>query len=242
MSAAPLLTLSIVSHAQGLLVADLLADIAAVGAEDISVVLTLNIAEELSFDEKRWPFPLHILRNDIPRGFGANHNAAFAACDSDYFCVLNPDLRLREGNPFPALIAECARTSVGVVAPLIVDDAGNCEDSARRYPTAFSLLRKALTRGRRLDYGVPQAAFSPDWVAGMFMLLRSDAFAAVRGFDERYFLYYEDVDLCRRLRRFGWDIRQLPQVRVTHLARRQSRRDARYLRWHLASMLRYFRS
>jgi GT2 family glycosyltransferase len=74
----------------------------------------------------------------------------------------------------------------------------------------------------------------------MFMLFRSAAFRKVGGFDERYFLYYEDVDLCARLRRAGYDIRVEAAVRVVHDARRDSRRSVRYMAWHLSSILRYF--
>ena len=73
----------------------------------------------------------------------------------------------------------------------------------------------------------------------MFMLAKRDAFREVSGFDEGYFLYYEDIDLCRRLRRAGFDICLVPSARVIHDARRTSHRSLRYLRWHLASMCRY---
>ncbi len=71
------------------------------------------------------------------------------------------------------------------------------------------------------------------------MLFRSEVYSELAGFDERYFLYYEDVDLCRRLRRRGYDVRLLPSVSAVHDARRESRRSLRHLRWHLASMLRF---
>jgi GT2 family glycosyltransferase len=74
----------------------------------------------------------------------------------------------------------------------------------------------------------------------MFMLFRSAVFAELQGFDERYYLYYEDVDLCRRLRGRGYDVRLVPSVSATHDARRESRRSLRHLRWHIASMLCYF--
>jgi N-acetylglucosaminyl-diphospho-decaprenol L-rhamnosyltransferase len=239
MSAQPRLTLSIVSHAQGSLVAALLEDLAAMQSQDFKVVLTLNLEEERAFVEHASAvLPLTVLSNATPKGFAANHNTAFSHCDTPYFCVLNPDLRM-QSNPFPALMDACTAPEVGLVAPLVVDEAGNCEDSARRFPTPLSVAARVFQRERRLDYGVPRSAFSPDWVAGMCMLMRSDTYRAVGGFDERYFLYYEDADLCRRLRRRGLDVRLIPQVRVIHLARRQSRRNLRYLRWHFASMLRF---
>ena len=74
------------------------------------------------------------------------------------------------------------------------------------------------------------------------MLFRSSVFHALHGFDERYFLYYEDVDLCRRLRKRGYDIRLVPSVRAVHNARRESHRSLRHLRWHLASIVRFLLS
>jgi hypothetical protein len=100
-------------------------------------------------------------------------------------------------------------------------------------------LRKALGPVPKLDYEMSTAPMSPDWVAGMFMLFRREVFAEMSGFDERYFLYYEDVDLCRRLRRRGYDVRLVPTVTAVHDARRESRRSLRHLRWHLASMARF---
>jgi GT2 family glycosyltransferase len=77
----------------------------------------------------------------------------------------------------------------------------------------------------------------------MFMLFRREVFERAGGFDERYFLYYEDVDLCRRLAALGYRVELVPAARVVYDARRRSRgRDFRHALWHLASMLRYFSS
>jgi GT2 family glycosyltransferase len=76
----------------------------------------------------------------------------------------------------------------------------------------------------------------------MFLAIRSEAFEAIGGFDERYHLYCEDVDLCARLRLAGWQLRQARDAVVVHDARRASRRSLRHLGWHLASMTRLWRS
>lgn len=230
--------ISVVSHMQVELVKNLLGDLATHCADTAEVILTLNAGERLPFGVRDFPYPLEIKRNDAPRGFGANHNAAARLCTRPAFCVLNPDIRLTK-NPFPLLLAELERNHCALVAPRITDPAGCTEDSARRFPTAASLVAKALGRAPALDYEMGAAASSPDWVAGMFMLFRSRAFHAVGGFDERYFLYYEDVDICARLRRAGYDVRLVPGAAAVHDARRASRRDWQHRAWHARSMLRY---
>jgi len=231
-------TVSIVSHGHGALVLSLLADLATHCGHGIGVILTLNLPESLTISEGAYPFQVKLIRNQAPKGFGANHNAAFTENRSPYFCVLNPDIRIGE-NPFPQLVEELRNVKVGVVAPRILDPDGNIEDSARRFPTPWFIVRKLFGLTAELDYRIEQTTLSPDWEAGMFMLFRKDVYAELAGFDERYFLYYEDVDLCRRLRKRGYDVRLLPCVSAVHDARRESRRSLRHLRWHLTSLLRF---
>jgi N-acetylglucosaminyl-diphospho-decaprenol L-rhamnosyltransferase len=230
---------SVVSHLQAQLVAGLLADLAMHCRDSVEVVLTINVGEPLPFDVRELGYPVDLVRNDAPRGFGANHNAAFRRCRGQAFCVLNPDIRLA-ANPFPDLLEELERDRhTGVVAPRIVDPSGRTEDSARRFPTLSSLAAKALGRASALDYEIGTAPFSPDWIAGMFMLFTCDAFRAVDGFDERYFLYYEDVDICARLRAADYSVRLVPAVSAVHNARRASRSDWRHRAWHIQSIARY---
>lgn len=229
---------SVVSHLQAQLVKDLLDDLAAHCRDTVEVILTLNVEEPLPFEVADFGYPIELVRNHTPRGFGANHNAAFRLCQRRTFCVLNPDIRLA-ANPFPALIEELEHDRTGVVAPRIADPSGRTEDSARRFPTLQILVEKALGRTGALDYEMGPAPFSPDWVAGMFMLFAHDAFRAVGGFDERYFLYYEDVDICARLRAADYDVRLVPAASAVHDARRASRSDWRHRAWHAQSVLRY---
>ena len=234
-----MVSVSIVSHGQGALVRDLLADLDAHCADAIEVLLTVNIPERLAFDPAGFRFPMQVLNDRTPKGFGANHNAAFRESRGVLFCVLNPDIRLR-ADPFGALAERLRDPGVGVAAPLIRSPGGDIEDSARRMPTPLSILRKALSGARGPEYDIGAADLYPDWVAGMFMLFRREAFAAAGGFDERYFLYYEDVDLCTRLALAGKRVVYCPAVEAIHDARRESHRNLRYLRMHVASMLRFF--
>jgi len=231
-----LVSVSVVSHRQGELVAALLGDLAAKVRTPFEVLLTINVPETLPFDPARSGLALRVLTNTRQKGFGANHNDAFRESRGRHFCVLNPDIRL-ERDPFPALIDCLNDRSVGVVAPVIRDPAGGVEDNVRSFPTPWTILHKAMFGGG-LDHAI--GSEYPDWVAGMFMLFPRDVFDRIGGFDERYFLYYEDVDLCARLAAEGRKVRVCHAVSATHAARRESRRSLRYMRWHLSSMLRFF--
>jgi N-acetylglucosaminyl-diphospho-decaprenol L-rhamnosyltransferase len=235
-----LIAISVVSHGQGALVLQLLQDIREhCVSTRLHVLLTLNIDEDIPFEVANFPFEIRIIRNRVRRGFAENHNAAFAISREEYFCVVNPDIRLN-GDPFPALVSGLSDISTGVAGPLVIGSLGRIEDSARRFPTLLSIARKVFSRKRALDYDVEHTPFYPDWIGGMFMLWRADVFRKIGGFDEGFFLYYEDVDVCARLRHSGFRVVFIPAARVTHNARRSSHRSLRYFRWHLTSMFRYF--
>lgn len=232
-----MIAVSIVSHGHGAMVERLAAALLAC-PEVAQLLVTRNIPEALALPADG---RLQVIDNAAPKGFGANHNAAFAHCAQPFFCPLNPDIEL-DGNPFPALLAALERDGAALAAPLVRAPDGGVEDSIRHFPTPGGLLRKALGRGDgRYRLPADGADFHPEWVAGMFMLFRSDAYGRLGGFDEGYFLYYEDVDICVRLWRQGFKVLACPAVGVVHDARRDSRRSLRHLRWHLASMARYFR-
>lgn len=235
-SSAGAVTVSIVSHGHGAMVWALIDQLRSL-PEPPSIILTLNMPEAVP--ESIYP-DVTLIRNAQPKGFGANHNAAFTCCDTEFFCVLNPDIELI-GDPFPALCAQLKAGGVGVCAPLILGSDGAVEDSVREFITPWRmLLRKlGLARGSQVtEVGAPLAY--PDWVAGMFMLFTAKSYRRLNGFDESYFMYCEDADICTRLWVAGERVVVCPDVQAIHHAQRASRRDLRHLRWHLASMLRYF--
>lgn len=236
----PEISISVVSHAQIHLIKYLLHDINQhCRALLIELILTLNLNETLPFALDSFSFPIKVIRNPIPMGFAANHNQAFTYSAGQFFCVMNPDVRLNN-NPFQALLACLQDSAVGVAAPLVLSTSGEIEDSARRFPTPLKIFCKAFGRCKGSDYLVKNNPIYPDWVGGMFMLLPHEVFNKIGGFDQRYFLYYEDVDLCARLRLKGYEVAVCPDAKVIHLARRSSRHSLKYLKWHLMSMMRFF--
>lgn len=236
----PTISISIVSHMQASLLRGLLNDLEEYcKPHSFEVLLTLNIPEELFFDVQAYSFPVIVIANREPKGFGANHNQAFRRSSGTYYCVLNPDVRLSE-DVFVDLLASLNEEKVGVAAPVVLGASGEMEDSARRFPSPLKIFCKLLGRCRGSDYAVTNKSIYPDWVAGMFMIFRRDVFEEIGGFDERYFLYYEDVDICARLRLRGYMTLLCASQRIVHCAQRTSHRSLKYLKWHLSSMLCFF--
>lgn len=225
------ITLSVVSHGQAGLVSQLFADLARLNPPTLAkVVLTLNDPSEAALSWPTLPVPLHTQVNVVRRGFGANHNAAFAHCDTAYFLVVNPDIRLN-ADALGALVA-AVQPQDGVLAPVVREPDGTRADFARQIITPATLIQRHVLRDAQTPPGATH------WVAGMFMLFPREAFAACGGFDEHYFLYCEDFDICARLQLAGKAVHVVEEAQVVHASQRTSRRRLRYLLWHMRSLLR----
>ena len=232
-------SLSVVSHGQMNLVALLMQDIEAhCQGMSIELILTLNIHEDFQLDMKIFSYPVTVIKNVKPKGFGANHNQAFRSARGDYFCILNPDIRLHDC-PFQPLQQLLKDDSIGVVAPWVFNPQGFMEDSARHFPTPSILLGKLFKKHWTSDYSLCNNPVNVDWVAGMFMMFSRQIFQQMNGFNERYFLYYEDVELCARLNLAHLRVMVCPTCHVIHHAQRQSHRSLTFLRWHISSLLRF---
>lgn len=226
------ITVSIVSHGHGEYVRHLLSDLDAAADRIDKVMVTRNVPEADVISDLKLRFALEIIENAEPRGFAANHNAAFAHCDSPWFLVLNPDVRL-DGQAIPKLLDHAPATA-GVVAPRIMEPGKAEPEPHRGLLSPFEIMGRWL----RPDYDAPRA----EWVAGMFMLFRASAFGQVKGFDEKFYMYVEDADICARLRLAGWAVTVNESVHVLHDAQRASDHHWQHLGWHWASLLRWWGS
>ncbi len=231
-----MIALSVVSHGHGAMLAKLLGKLLAF-SEIEQVIVTLNIPESIDLPNDN---RITLIQNQEPKGFGANHNHAFTKCKSSYFCVLNPDIAFN-ANPFPCLLDSLLDDGVGLVAPLVKNEAGGIEDSIRTFLTPISILRRRFLGHREVYWfkeGDPN--FCVEWTGGMCMLFPSSAYAAIDGFDEQYFMYVEDADICTRLWLAGYKVLACPGAVVIHDARRASRKNWQHFRWHITGLLRYF--
>jgi GT2 family glycosyltransferase len=202
---------------------------------------------------------LAVIENDENVGFARAANRGFREAGERDVLLLNPDVELPGPAPVEALARSLAeRPRAAIVAPRLIGIDGYVQPTARRLASVPAMLGSLPTVARlvpplRLAYERylgPSLASEPrpvGWVIGAAMLVRRRAFEAVGGFDEGFFLYMEDADLCRRLHLAGWDVDYLPDVRLRHgYARASSVPGATVLRTparrrHVASLVRYWR-
>ena len=197
-----------------------------VGLSGIHVIVADNASPDGSLESVR-DLPLTAIQLERNGGFAHGVNAGWRAGSAPYVLLLNPDARI-DGASIEALARRLAESpTLGAVAPRIVDDTGALDWSQRRYPRLRSTFARAfflhrlfpiaswtdeLIRDERA-YARPGA---PDWVSGACILLRREALERVGGLDEGFFMYAEDIDLCRRLRAAGYELRFEPAATVEH--------------------------
>lgn len=230
---------SIVSHGHGSLILELLEQLQTRAEPCLRcVIVTLNIDEpELAHQlQQRSPssFDLLVIQNTAPKGFGSNHNQAFAryaegkpAADSaTHVCILNPDLRLLDAAPLTALSDALNDPAAGLAYPTLVGLDGQRQDNERELPSFSKLLLRRVFK--RTEQRV-------DWVSGACMVLRAPDWQQLGGFNEQFHMYCEDVDLSLRVRR-GIGVLARANTTLAHAAQRASRRQWRHLFWHLRSL------
>ena len=206
------------------------------------VVVVDSASGDGSVDYLRQAFSdgrVRVIESPSNRGFGAAVNLGVRECEADLLLILNSDATVSPGS-LPRLVdLLLSDPSVGVVAPAVYGPDG------RLQPGAYGRLprRRDLFSSRgwvRRDADDPRQSVSPGWISGVAMLLRREDFVGLGGFDERFTMYLEDVDLCRRLRAAGRSVRREPAAAVVHRGGQSwaSGHDQR-ARFH-ESKLRYF--
>jgi len=229
-----MITVSIVSHNHGNMIKKLIFQL--IKFHQVSkIIITLNVPEKIKFTKLK---KIKLIINKEKKGFGENHNQAFNFCKTKFFCVLNPDI-VFVNNPFNRLISKIISSRSSLIAPLVINKKGKIEDSFRYFPTFYSILKKVIFRNTG-TYKIKKNHIYVEWVAGMFMFFVSKKFKTINGFDNKYFIYYEDVDICVRLWKKKCKIIVDTYSKVIHDARRDSRKKLIYFYQHLKSMLRYF--
>ncbi len=179
-------------------------------------------------------------------GFGGGHNYVLPMLDSKYHAIVNPDILLTEDS-FCVLLSFLESSGAGMAVPRLLDAQGNLQAAYRRDLTVFDMAvrmffpshfqkRQRYHTMQDMDYGKP---FKVPFAQGSFLVMRTELFRELGGFDERYFMYMEDADLCKRVNKVS-SLWYCPDTAVIHKWERGSHKDMRLLKFHVASMFRYF--
>jgi len=204
---------------------------------------------------------VRLMRSEINLGFGPANNLGFQSASGRYIILLNSDAFLSEGSLARSVEHMDATPGAGLGGGRLIGRDGSSQPSARMFPTVFSDLivlsglaarfPKSRFFGRAdRTWANPMEAANVDWVPGAYSILRAEALKNIGGFDPQFFLYFEEVDLCKRIKNGGYSIWYWPDIVVVHIGGESSRQvpslelsrtGAQLTLWRMRSMLLYYR-
>lgn len=160
-------------------------------------------------------------------GFSHANNRGLMTVNARYVLFLNPDTEILDGNFAELIRALDERPSVGLVGVRQITGEGRLDTTIRYFPNALRAFGDALSAERlpnrprwlgerEIDPSAYEREFGCDWTSGSFMLARREAIESAGFLDERYFMYSDETDFCRRIKQQGWEIRHLPQMTILH--------------------------
>ena len=227
-------SISVVSHNHGKLLIQTITSIKkALLRSDLKfeIIVTFNVPE-ISVPAFEQEDNFVVIRNTHPKGFGANHNAAFKVSKGEYFIVCNPEIKLPVEFKLSDLLNECPR--FGILSPQVFNQFGRIEDFCRSDLSIRNILRRKI--------GLPEIRTNEfKWLAGIFLVFKASTFSSLGGFDESFFMYVEDCDICRRLHSKKGEICISSKQYLIHFAQRKSGKRLKHALWHIKGLLIYWR-
>jgi N-acetylglucosaminyl-diphospho-decaprenol L-rhamnosyltransferase len=246
------LAVVIVNHNAGDYLARCLDSVgAAAGGIDLEVVVVDNASSDGSvrLAEGRHP-SVTVIRAGANRGFAAGANIGIRATTAPFVFVLNPDAEIWEGTLASFVKLARERPRAGAIGPLVRNSDGTVYATGRVVPSVATAAGHAFlgpflpsnrfSRAYRMEGWDRVSEREVDWISGSAMLLRREALDEIGVFDERYFLYAEEVDLFTRLRQAGWHVLFTPELEIVHEQGVSTGRSRRMHLIHSRSVYLYF--
>ena len=208
------------------------------------VIVFDNASQDGTDEMVRSRFPnVRLIRSDRNIGFAGGNNRAAEKARGEYLLLLNPDTLPTQRSVHSLLDYMRAHTGTGVASPqLLLPDGMPQPYAFGKDPTPYYLLKRALVRAishRFLHEWQSAEHMKVDWVSGAAMIIRREAWDRVGGFDENFFMYFEDNDLCLRVRQEGWDVVYLHTPSIVHFGGMSARQNP-LVRQAYQKSLRYF--
>ncbi|MDD6432622.1 MAG: glycosyltransferase [Lactobacillaceae bacterium] len=181
-------------------------------------------------------------------GFGKAHNKILSIINSKYHCIMNPDIVFKEDVFSSILRYMDLHTGVGMVIPNIVDNNGRRQLAYRNELTIFDMFTRRFCKSlfpkrfksQTLQYKDYSKPFQVPFGQGSFLVIKSSLYKKLNGFDENFFMYMEDADLCKRVNEIS-KLMYYPYVSVVHKWEKGSHKNLKLFKIHVASAIIYFR-
>jgi hypothetical protein len=233
-----------------------------VGQLAVQVIVIDNASSDGSADMVEQEFSnVVLIRSDVNLGFGQANNLGFKSALGRYIVLLNSDAFLTEGSLELSVAHMDTNPRAGLGGGRLTGREGSWQPSARMFPTLFNDLIVLSGLAARFPqsrlFGRPdrtwanqEEAAEVDWVPGAYSIISAEALAAAGPFDPRFFIYYEEVDLCKRIKQKGYSIWYWPDICVVHIGGESSRQirslemsrsGAQLTLWRMRSTLLYYR-
>jgi len=226
---------------------------------DYEIIVVDNYSDDLSSDDLKKYGEIKYMMNGQNMGYGAANNQGIKEAQGKYIVIMNPDTQAQKDVFIKLFNFLESNPKVGLVGPKQYSLDGTAQDTCFRWPRLLTPLyrrtplgkigsaKKDLDRFLYKDYN-KDSLKEVDWLLGSFLFCRAEALRQAGVFDKKFFLYFEDTDLCRRFWRHGWKVVYNPAARIIHNHKRQSALTPWYkfftnkAAWHhLASWLRYLK-
>jgi hypothetical protein len=214
--------------------------------------LTLPVAPSMKIP------PIITIQAERNGGFAIGNNLGIAKARGTYIMVINPDIAVVPGSIEAMHLFMEQHSDIGILGPKLINPDGSVQHSCRRYPNFFTPLYRRTFFGhlpfarRSLDYYLMVdfdhvTSTDVDWLFGACLFIRTSVVEKVGAFDERFFMYFEDLDLCRRVWQAGYRVTYLVTITMVHYHQRLSAERSGLLgllshggRIHVASGIKYF--
>jgi N-acetylglucosaminyl-diphospho-decaprenol L-rhamnosyltransferase len=199
------------------------------GTASLDVIVVDNESTDGTQELVESRFPAARVVSSVNRGFGYGNNRGLECTSARYSLFLNPDTEILEGTFGELVDLLDERPEIGLAGVRQITADGTLWPTIRRFPSVSRALGEALfserwpvspawAGERVLDWDAYEREQLCDWTSGSFMMARREALASAGMFDERFFIYSEEPDLCMRIKQAGWEVRHVPQMTIVHHA------------------------
>jgi hypothetical protein len=198
-----------------------------IGDVSADVVVVDNDSQDGTADLVAAEFPDARVVWSRNHGFSHANNRGLMTCNARYVLFLNPDTEILDGTFADLVQLMDERPTVGLIGVRQMTPSGRLDPTIRRFPNALRALGDAVSAERlpnrpgwlgerEVDPAAYEREYDCDWTTGSFMLVRREAIESAGFLDERYFMYADETDFCRRIKIAGWEIRHVPQMTILH--------------------------